>query len=381
MNYIIVDDEAVIRRGLSKRIELLFPEWNNIGSFPCAEEALAWTGWETIDLLITDICMTGSNGIDLAQAAVEKNPELQIVFISGYLDFSYAQSAIQLKAVDYIVKPISDKQIMDTINRVNRRLEEKRAHAPINAYKQYRFWENYLSAEENLSEKDMGKLSSFVADLWILELYYLPKETMLEEFPLFSYKKTAGFQYCLYESGQERLLVYPQSAKALIGSLRKKLAQNAILVYTQENALPFDRCTTCYHQMKLQLEKELEQQDGARKFGITVNGAIRYIKEHYQSQISLSKIAEHLYVHPAYLSGQFKLETGKTVTEYICNYRILKAKELLRDPRNKIYWIAEQVGFNNQRYFSQVFKRIVGQTPAEYRNAVSQKTSDDHIMR
>lgn len=361
MNYIIVDDEAVIRRGMSKRIELLFPEWNNIGSFPCAEEALAWTGWETIDLLITDISMTGSNGIDLAQAAVEKNPELQIVFISGYLDFSYAQSAIQLKAVDYIVKPISDKQIMDTINRVNRRLEEKRAYAPINAYKQYRFLENYLSAEENLSEKDMGKLSSFVADLWILELYYLPKETMPEEFPLFSYKKTAGFQYCLYEVGQGRLLVYPQFAKALIGSLRKKLAQNAILVYAQENALPFDRCPACYHQMKLQLEKELEQQDDARKFGLTVNGAIRYIKEHYQSQISLSKIAEHLYVHPAYLSGQFKLEIGKTVTEYICNYRILKAKELLRDPRNKIYWIAEQVGFNNQRYFSQVFKRIVGQ--------------------
>lgn len=122
----------------------------------------------------------------------------------------------------------------------------------------------------------------------------------------------------------------------------------------------------------------MEQQNSAEKFGITVNGAIRYIKENYQNQISLSKIAEHLYVHPAYLSGQFKSETGNTVTDYICNYRILKAKELLRDPRNKIYWIAEQVGFTNQRYFSQVFKRIVGQTPVEYRNAVLQTTVDDY---
>lgn len=378
MNYIIIDDEAVIRRGLSKRIELLFPEWKNIGTFSCAEEALAWKGWETIELLITDICMTGSNGIDLAQEAIKKNPELQIVFISGYLDFSYAQSAIQLKAVDYIVKPISDKQLFDTIDRVNHRLEEKRAHAPINAYKQYRLLENYLSSEEKLPEKDMDKLSAFATERWILELYYLPKETILEEFPLFSYKKTTGFQYCLYDSGQERLLFYPQSARALVSTLRKKLAQNALLIYAQENSVPFAQGPECYHQLKLQLEKAVEQQNSAEKFGITVNGAIRYIKENYQNQISLSKIAEHLYVHPAYLSGQFKSETGNTVTDYICNYRILKAKELLRDPRNKIYWIAEQVGFTNQRYFSQVFKRIVGQTPVEYRNAVLQTTVDDY---
>lgn len=378
MNYIIVDDEAVIRRGLSRRIELLFPEWKNIGAFSCAEEALVWKGWETIDLLITDICMTGRNGIDLAQEAVKKNPELQIVFISGYLDFSYAQSAIQLKAVDYIVKPISDKQIFDTIDRVNHRLEEKRAHAPINAYKQYRLVENYLSSAEKLPEKDMDKLSAFATELWSLELYYLPKETIPEEFPLFSYKKTTGFQYCLYDRGRERLLFYPQSARVLVSALRKKLMQNALLMYAQENSLPFAQCPECYHQLKLQLERAVEQHNSAGKYGITVNGAIRYIKENYQNQISLSKIAEHLYVHPAYLSGQFKSETGNTVTDYICNYRILKAKELLRDPRNKIYWIAEQVGFTNQRYFSQVFKRIVGQTPVEYRNAVLQIAADDH---
>mgnify|MGYP004731876953 FL=1 len=55
------------------------------------------------------------------------------------------------------------------------------------------------------------------------------------------------------------------------------------------------------------------------------------------------------------------------ISHYITLYRIQKAKELLRDLQNKVYDIAYQTGFNDARYFSQVFKKETGFTPTQYR--------------
>ena len=55
------------------------------------------------------------------------------------------------------------------------------------------------------------------------------------------------------------------------------------------------------------------------------------------------------------------------ISHYITLYRIQKAKELLRDFQNKVYDVAYQTGFNDARYFSQVFKKETGLTPTQYR--------------
>ncbi len=88
--------------------------------------------------------------------------------------------------------------------------------------------------------------------------------------------------------------------------------------------------------------------------------AIEYIRINYSNKISLSSLSEELYVHPTYLSNLFKKQTGTNIVDYINNYRIEVAKDLLKDSRNKIYWVAERVGFVNQRYFSQKFKKNYG---------------------
>ena len=95
--------------------------------------------------------------------------------------------------------------------------------------------------------------------------------------------------------------------------------------------------------------------------------AIQYIQEHYQQPLSLGQIAEAVYLHPTYLSNLFKKQTGYAVVDYINMVRVQHAKTLLADPRNRIYWIVEQVGFSNQRYFSAVFKKNTGLTPMQYR--------------
>lgn len=97
-----------------------------------------------------------------------------------------------------------------------------------------------------------------------------------------------------------------------------------------------------------------------------VEEAIRYIQLHYAEELSVNKIAGHLYVSPSYLMHMFKENTSMTVNDYITALRINKAKELLSTRKYKIYEVCEQVGISDPRYFSQLFKRYTHVTPREY---------------
>jgi two-component system response regulator YesN len=63
----------------------------------------------------------------------------------------------------------------------------------------------------------------------------------------------------------------------------------------------------------------------------------------------------------------FKKEEGISLTDYIVNVRINKAMEYLRDPQFTVYEVATKTGFNDEKYFSKVFKKKVGVTPTEYK--------------
>ncbi|MGG1398053.1 response regulator [Bacillus salipaludis] len=94
----------------------------------------------------------------------------------------------------------------------------------------------------------------------------------------------------------------------------------------------------------------------------------KYLKETYNQTIGLDVIAQKFHISPAYLSSIFSKKTGVTLFEYIINMRMEKAKELLRTTNNKISDICQQVGYENQRYFNQVFKKHIGTTPGSYRS-------------
>ena len=98
-----------------------------------------------------------------------------------------------------------------------------------------------------------------------------------------------------------------------------------------------------------------------------------FLKEHYQHDISLQEIADRFFLSREYISRKFKHEFNKTITDYLMKIRMEKAKQLLETSSLKIYEIAHYVGYQNEKYFSKVFKKLVGLTPIEYRNAISSK--------
>jgi two-component system, response regulator YesN len=95
--------------------------------------------------------------------------------------------------------------------------------------------------------------------------------------------------------------------------------------------------------------------------------AINYIKLHHNEEISLNQIADLINISPNYFSTLFKKELDMNFSEYIINYRIEKAKELLLGTRLLSYEISQRVGFRDGAYFSRTFKKATGLSPNEYR--------------
>ena len=87
----------------------------------------------------------------------------------------------------------------------------------------------------------------------------------------------------------------------------------------------------------------------------------------YAERLSVSSLAQEVYLTPTYLCVLFKQQTGRTINEYITLERIRRAKELLTDSGILLYDVCFMVGYLSPSYFSKLFKKYTGLTPSEYR--------------
>ncbi|MNO19892.1 putative response regulatory protein [compost metagenome] len=102
--------------------------------------------------------------------------------------------------------------------------------------------------------------------------------------------------------------------------------------------------------------------------GTAVETVKRWVSANYNQHADLNMLAGMVFLTPSYLSKLFKQETGLTLTDYVIEIRIRKAKQLLKNaPDLKIHEIGAEVGYPDPAYFNKLFKKIVGLTPNEYK--------------
>ena len=107
-----------------------------------------------------------------------------------------------------------------------------------------------------------------------------------------------------------------------------------------------------------------------------VRAAKAYIEAHSAEKFSLQAVSDALYVNGSHLLRLFKARTGQTLLGYHNAVRCDRAKALLRRPELSVSQAGEQAGFVSPSHFCQVFKRVVGVTPTEYRGAQHPPRSD-----
>ncbi len=122
---VVADDEIELRNAMVRMIK-----WEEIGFEVIGEaengiEALELVERLEPDLLLTDIKMPFLSGIDLARRAREIRPAMNIAFLSGYDDFSYAQQAIQYNIISYLLKPISAAELTGELISIREKMDEK----------------------------------------------------------------------------------------------------------------------------------------------------------------------------------------------------------------------------------------------------------------
>lgn len=117
-------------------------------------------------------------------------------------------------------------------------------------------------------------------------------------------------------------------------------------------------------------------QNGSRETAATDSGkgtdviqsAIAYMQQHFDSPITLKETADYVELNPSYFSTLFKQSCGSSFKEYLNYIRIEKSKKLLTTTDSSILDIALSIGFEDQSYFTKVFKKYTGLTPKQYRS-------------
>jgi AraC family L-rhamnose operon transcriptional activator RhaR len=100
-----------------------------------------------------------------------------------------------------------------------------------------------------------------------------------------------------------------------------------------------------------------------------VDKVIKYMRDNYSNDIKLEDLSTMAFLSPNYFSKLFKECTSTTISEYIQKLRVEEACKLLKNTDKKIIDISFQVGYKDIKFFNQIFKRIIGKTPGEYRKS------------
>lgn len=528
---LIVDDEVHVVERLANTIPWQTMGIENVYKAFSAQEALSLLNLNSIDIVLTDIQMPGMSGLELIVEISRTWKKTKCILLSGHSDFIYAKEAILYQTEDYLLKPVSEKDLLQTVQRVMDKLKKE--------------WEEVISSQrialtlqENLpvlrgnllNDLLQGrKISHFQDKMKILnlpELHQKPFTLMIirleDHFLEYDFQGLSLMEYAIgnmaeelfgnqfimwhtkdahdylvfvakskneshpneemklferiasqlqsavknFLKGKVSILVsgwgmFPDELSSLynsaISSFRKiigseqelfmRVADDLVKVEVQTLQSLYEPPTLIHlldagrwHNVAEKLEqifdeltrKWTESQEHllevffsissafsyiAHKNGrllshligsdydkltegvpfrsvnqlrdwslrtlhclqvdmdheaqsarlATINEIRSFIDNNLAEDVSLQAIADHVFMHPVYVSKIYKLESGDNLSEYVNRIRMDKAAFLLINNQEKIYEIAAQLGYQRPHSFNHAFKKHYGVTPQEYR--------------
>lgn len=126
MKVFIVDDEKIIRKGISSILQQHIPSLEIIGEAADGAEALEKISANVPDIVITDVKMPNMDGVELTKELHRQHPSTKIIVLSGYDDYNYVRQSMKNGALDYLLKPIDKHEFLSLINLLVRNESESK---------------------------------------------------------------------------------------------------------------------------------------------------------------------------------------------------------------------------------------------------------------
>ncbi|OPH53393.1 DNA-binding response regulator [Paenibacillus ferrarius] len=388
MDILIVDDETVIREGIQRTLQNRFPE-HNIHLAANAEQAIALLRSHRIQIVLTDILMPGMTGLEFMNMSRTRHPHVKWVVISAYSEFSYAQEAVRLGAKDYLLKPIGKEVLGDMIGKLSEEIareteliEDAELLKANRKYLQEAVFQRFAQGLDT-GRIDMGPfmeqhpyfhliMVKMESDKPVfLENYII--ENVLQEL-IERYGK--GFVTVHDNKSLLGLVTLPSGASVnqLVDELRSHLVKYLKVPFQIMNTELIEQFQAVPAEVQRMRQASTTQvyEHHASGSDRSIEVALQYMRTHYQADLSLEKVASIVYLNPVYFSQLFKQKTGQGFKEYVTHLRLEQAKQLLLNPKLKLADVAERIGYQDMRHFSQVFRKKYGVTPSDYRQEHTQ---------
>lgn len=393
---LIADDEPHIRAGLKDMIEG-FPLHAEV----CGEARNGIQAWEIIQkeqphIVLADISMPKLNGLDLIEKVRQAKLETEVIIITGHDEFDYARKAIHLRVSNYLLKPINETELYESVRQLLNKLHHHRekSHRQQMLDEQVRKNKAYLR-QSFFREWIAGTISAAerVDQSLVLGIELPPYPALLLASAVGESVDRPPGELVSGSTADDRL-------ECRLAELLEAYRPYHIFHDEQQNVLALLNCredqleelSACCRagigrlgQGRIHLEVELcsgdlpftyreLQRRTAEETSYTplVKAAKAYITQHYSNnRLDLILVAEAIGSNPSYLSRLMKKELGLSFKDYLTKLRIQKAVGLIRNSTDTINEIAEQVGYSSQHYFSTSFKNIMGMAPSEYRRRLT----------
>ncbi|WNQ13176.1 response regulator [Paenibacillus aurantius] len=353
---LIVDDAPLIRNSLVKSIERYGNSSIVSGTAANGVKALEWLEEYYADLCITDIKMPAMDGLVLIERIKERYPWMATLVISSYDEFEYAKKSMQLEALDYILKPIDPPLLESALGRAERKLlHDREAEAAQLLIR--RLPESRVLLDRWVHHVQTGRVETM--PVLIVDTLEALQEWTGARHDLLSALANHWTHAVLEELRKEKLkLTMEEGDDAGLGE--NELRRDSVRFYYRLCAVR--RLEEGSHRL-------FEARAGGRDqhMGKLVDSIKRYIGEHYADKINLTELAQTVSLSKAYMCTLFKQETQMTIWNYIISERMRQARDLLMSDSLKIYEIANRVGYEDVDHFTQLFKKVFGLSPQDYR--------------
>jgi len=345
---VIVDDEKMIRDGLAYTMP-----WDEMGievaGTACdGEAALELIREKKPQMVLTDIRMPIMDGLQLLKAIKEEIPSIKVIILSGYDEFSYAQQALKYGASDYLIKPVDAMELRKVMEKlIDSFHEEILEDLPkLDLQKEIQ-----NAVEPYITAIRLGNLQSALASLdkiFEIQTFREPldkrhKKQVVEIVDrVFRFLKEDGVEL------EDRVhMEFLNSCRSLVSITEAEELKKWLYRFTEKIAALVE-----------------EKKDGS--YRLVIKKAVEYIENHYNEDLSVKEVAEAVHLNPNYFSHLFKKIRKESFTDYLNRVRVEKAKKLMAENIYKLYEVSDMVGYSDYKYFSSVFKKIVGVSPTEY---------------